>query len=42
METEPRPDRAYTNTWSPAGEIEYATLTDGRACDTSRPDPARR
>jgi pimeloyl-ACP methyl ester carboxylesterase len=29
METESRPDGAYTSTWSPTGEIEYATLADG-------------
>jgi pimeloyl-ACP methyl ester carboxylesterase len=28
METESRPDGAYTSTWSPTGEIEYATLAD--------------
>src|SRR5918994_4098576 len=26
---EPRPDSGYTRTWSPSGEIEYATLVDG-------------
>jgi pimeloyl-ACP methyl ester carboxylesterase len=29
MGTDTRPDSNYTRTWSPAGEIEYATLTDG-------------
>jgi pimeloyl-ACP methyl ester carboxylesterase len=29
METESRPDGAYTSAWSPAGEIEYARLADG-------------
>jgi pimeloyl-ACP methyl ester carboxylesterase len=26
---EPRPNSDYTRTWSPSGEIEYATLADG-------------
>ena len=29
MGTDSRPDSEYTRTWSPSGEIEYATLTDG-------------
>jgi pimeloyl-ACP methyl ester carboxylesterase len=29
MGTESRPNRDYTRTWSPSGEIEYATLADG-------------
>jgi pimeloyl-ACP methyl ester carboxylesterase len=29
METESRPNSDYTRTWSPSGEIEYATLADG-------------
>jgi pimeloyl-ACP methyl ester carboxylesterase len=29
METETQPDSDYTRTWSPSGEIEYATLADG-------------
>jgi pimeloyl-ACP methyl ester carboxylesterase len=29
MGTESRPNRAYTSTWSPSAEIEYATLADG-------------
>ena len=29
MATETKPDSDYTRTWSPAGEIEYATLTGG-------------
>src|SRR5262245_44377928 len=29
MEMEARPDEDYTRTWSPGGEIEYATLADG-------------
>jgi pimeloyl-ACP methyl ester carboxylesterase len=29
MGTESRPNGAYTSTWSPSGQIEYATLADG-------------
>jgi pimeloyl-ACP methyl ester carboxylesterase len=29
METDSRPNSEYTRTWSPSGEIEYATLADG-------------
>jgi pimeloyl-ACP methyl ester carboxylesterase len=29
MRTESRPDSDYTRTWSPSGQIEYATLADG-------------
>src|SRR5207247_8328920 len=29
MGTESRPHSDYTRTWSPSGEIEYATLADG-------------
>jgi pimeloyl-ACP methyl ester carboxylesterase len=29
MGTESRPNSDYTRTWSPSGEIEYATLADG-------------
>ena len=29
MESAPRPDSGYTRTWSPSGDIEYATLADG-------------
>jgi pimeloyl-ACP methyl ester carboxylesterase len=29
MRTESRPNSDYTRTWSPLGEIEYATLADG-------------
>jgi pimeloyl-ACP methyl ester carboxylesterase len=29
METNSRPNSEYTRTWSPSGEIEYATLADG-------------
>jgi pimeloyl-ACP methyl ester carboxylesterase len=29
MGTGPRPDSKYTRSWSPSGEIEYATLGDG-------------
>jgi len=29
MGTNSRPDDQYTRTWSPSGEIEYATLADG-------------
>jgi pimeloyl-ACP methyl ester carboxylesterase len=29
MGTESQPDSDYTRTWSPTGEIEYATLADG-------------
>jgi pimeloyl-ACP methyl ester carboxylesterase len=29
MATGTRPDSDYTRTWSPGGEIEYATLSDG-------------
>src|SRR5207249_12285779 len=29
MRTESRPNRDYTRTWSPSGEIEYAKLGDG-------------
>jgi pimeloyl-ACP methyl ester carboxylesterase len=29
MGTESRPNSDYTRIWSPSGEIEYATLTDG-------------
>jgi pimeloyl-ACP methyl ester carboxylesterase len=29
MGTDSRPDSEYTRTWSPSGEIEYATLADG-------------
>lgn len=29
MGTEPRPNSDYTRTWSPSGEIDYATLADG-------------
>jgi pimeloyl-ACP methyl ester carboxylesterase len=29
METEARPNSEYTRTWSPSGQIEYATLADG-------------
>jgi pimeloyl-ACP methyl ester carboxylesterase len=29
MGRESHPDSAYTGTWSPSGEIEYATLADG-------------
>jgi pimeloyl-ACP methyl ester carboxylesterase len=29
MSAEARPNSAYTRTWSPMGEIEYATLADG-------------
>src|SRR5712691_8737734 len=29
MRTESRPNSDYTRTWSPSGEIEYATLGDG-------------
>src|SRR4029453_9211628 len=29
METGSRPDSIYTRTWSPSGEIAYATLADG-------------
>jgi pimeloyl-ACP methyl ester carboxylesterase len=29
MRTESRPNSDYTRTWSPSGEIEYATLADG-------------
>jgi pimeloyl-ACP methyl ester carboxylesterase len=29
MGTDSRPDTEYTRTWSPSGEIEYATLADG-------------
>jgi pimeloyl-ACP methyl ester carboxylesterase len=29
MSAEARPNNAYTRTWSPMGEIEYATLADG-------------
>src|SRR5215471_14052065 len=29
MGTDSRPDSDYTRTWSPSGEIEYATLADG-------------
>jgi pimeloyl-ACP methyl ester carboxylesterase len=29
MGTEARPNSDYTRTWSPSGEIEYATLADG-------------
>jgi pimeloyl-ACP methyl ester carboxylesterase len=29
MGAESRPNSAYTRTWSPSGEIEYATLADG-------------
>src|SRR5262245_8008177 len=30
MGTDSRPDSEYTRTWSPSGEIEFATLADGR------------
>jgi hypothetical protein len=42
MGTESRPNGAYTSTWAPSGQIEYATLADGSGCDTWRRDPARR
>jgi pimeloyl-ACP methyl ester carboxylesterase len=29
MESDSRPNSEYTRTWSPSGEIEYATLADG-------------
>jgi len=29
MGTDSRPNREYTRTWCPSGEIEYATLADG-------------
>src|SRR6266545_1602045 len=29
MGTESRPNSDYTRTWSPSGEVEYATLADG-------------
>jgi pimeloyl-ACP methyl ester carboxylesterase len=29
MGTESRPNGAYTSTWAPSGQIEYATLADG-------------
>jgi pimeloyl-ACP methyl ester carboxylesterase len=29
MTTRPEPDSEYTRTWSPSGDIEYATLADG-------------
>jgi pimeloyl-ACP methyl ester carboxylesterase len=29
MTAGPRPDSDYTRTWSPAGELEYATIADG-------------
>src|SRR5919198_4333110 len=29
MGTEFRPNSDYTRTWSPSGEVEYATLADG-------------
>jgi pimeloyl-ACP methyl ester carboxylesterase len=29
MGTEARPNSEYTRTWSPSGEIEFATLADG-------------
>ena len=29
MRTESKPNSDYTTTWSPSGQIEYATLADG-------------